>query len=122
MKKILIADDDRVWTEFLGTVLRKKGFDVITAFDGVQATMSAMQRQPDLIVLDIQMPGGTGLDALKRIKMSTKTAAIPIVVVSGTKDPNAARTVAALGVPTFLTKPTTAQQVEDVVCGLLGVG
>lgn len=121
MKKILIADDDRVWTEFIATVLRKRGFEILMAFDGVQATMSAMQRLPDLIVLDIQMPGGTGVDALKRIKMSTKTATIPVVVVSGSTDPSAARAVAELGVTTFLTKPATAHDVENAVCGLLGL-
>ena len=117
--KVLVADDDRIWVELLGTVLRSKGLEVFVAFDGLHATMVAMKQQPDLIVLDVQMPGGTGVEALKRIKMSTKTGMIPVVVVSGAADAATARTVAQMGANRFIKKPTTADAVRDVVCELL---
>ena len=122
MKTILVADDDRIWAELLGSTLIRKGFDVVMAFDAMQATMSAVKRLPALIVLDVQMPGGTGVDALKRLKMSTKTAMIPVVVVSGSSDPAVVRNLSQLGVVRFIAKPTTADDVADVVGTLLGVG
>jgi len=120
VKTILIADDDRVWAELLGEALRRRGFDVVMAFDAMQATMGAQKRLPDLVVLDIQMPGGTGVDALKRLRMSTRTAMIPVVVVSGSSDPAVAGTVAQLGVTRFIAKPTTADDVAGVAAMLLG--
>jgi DNA-binding NtrC family response regulator len=122
VKTILIADDDRIWAELLATTLMRKGFDVVMAFDAMQATMSAVKRLPDLIVLDVQMPGGTGVDALKRLKMSTKTAMIPVLVVSGSADPAVAQAMSQLGVLRFIAKPTTADDVADVVGTLFGVG
>ena len=120
MKTVLIADDDRVWGEVLGAALRRKGFGVLMAFDGMQATMAAQKRVPDLVVLDVRMPGGTGVDALKRLRMSTRTAMIPVVVVSGSSDPAVAGTVAQLGVTRFIAKPTTADDVAGVAAMLLG--
>lgn len=120
MKTILIADDDRIWVELLGNTLVRKGFEVVMAFDAMQATMAAVKKPPQLVVLDVQMPGGTGVDALKRLKMSTKTAMIPVVVVSGSTDPAVAKTMSQLGVVHFIAKPTTADDVADTVATLLG--
>ncbi len=120
MRTVLVADDDRVWSELLGSTLRGRGYDVITAFDGMQTTMNAMKCLPDLVVLDVQMPGGTGVDALRRLKMSSKTARIPVVVVSGAADPAVARTMAQLGVVRFLAKPAHPGEVADIVAAALG--
>ncbi len=120
MKTILVADDDRVWAELLGETLRRKGFDVVIAFDAMQVTMTAQKRLPALVVLDVQMPGGTGVDALKRLRMSSRTAMIPVLVVSGSTDPAVANTMAQLGVTRFIPKPTTADEIADVVATLLG--
>ena len=119
MTTILIADDDRVWVELLGAALRKAEFDVVGAFDVMQATMLAVKHPPGAIVLDVRMPGGSGLDALKRIKMSTKTSTTPVVVVSGMAEPGLARVVAEMGAAAFLKKPVTPQAVCDVVRSLL---
>ena len=119
--KILIADDDRVWVELLGGALRKRGIEVVTAFDGMQCMMAAMKTLPDAIVLDVQMPGGTGLDALKRLKMSTKTAMIPVVVVSGAQDAAMPVTVRQLGAHSFVRKPTTPDDVVGVLGGFVAL-
>ena len=120
MTTVMIADDDRVWVELLGTALRKHGLQVVAAYDAMQTTMTAMRHMPSLIVLDVQMPGGSGLDALTRLKMSTKTSMIPVVVVSGMTDAGLPKVVAEMGAASFVRKPTTADAVREVVCGLLG--
>jgi DNA-binding response OmpR family regulator len=119
--KVLVADDDRVWVEILVTAFRKEGFEVFPAYDGMQATMVAMQRAPDAVVLDVQMPGGTGVDTLKRLKMSTRTGTIPIVVVSGSLDPNLPRAVKQQGATRYMSKPVPADDVVAAVRELLGL-
>jgi CheY-like chemotaxis protein len=87
--KILLADDDRVLTTLLSGRLRSRGVEVVVAHDAMQALMSAMRSPPDAIVLDIQMPGGTGIEALRKLKTSGKTSSIPVIVLSGCSNPAA---------------------------------
>lgn len=103
---ILIADDDRVVAELAAAVVRKAGHRAIHAWDAMQTVMYAMRKPaPDLIILDINMPGGNGVDALKRIKSNAKTAHIPVIVLSGSIDQSLPAKVTALGADVFLTKP-----------------
>jgi two-component system cell cycle response regulator len=104
--KILVADDDRVVVELIAGLLREKGHEVIPVYDAMQAVMFAVrQPAPDAILLDIAMPGGTGLVAIRRLRASRNTAHIPLIVVSGTKDPGMPDRVRALGADAFLGKP-----------------
>src|SRR4029079_19371779 len=82
MPKILIADDSRFHVQLVASYLGK-GCEVSSASDALQAWMGALRSKPDVILLDINMPGGTGLEVLKRLRMSTKTQHIPVIVVSG---------------------------------------
>src|SRR4051812_42868660 len=96
--KVLLADDDRVLTTLLSARLRARGVDVVIAHDAMQALMTAMRPpHPDAIVLDIQMPGGTGLEALRKLKSSSKTSSIPILVLSGSGTNDMPDQVKALG-------------------------
>jgi response regulator RpfG family c-di-GMP phosphodiesterase len=63
--KILIADDDRAITQVLALQLRAKGCEILLAYDAMQALMVGVRAQPDAIILDIHMPGGTGVEALR---------------------------------------------------------
>jgi len=103
--KVLLADDDRVFVEHVSTRLREKGHTVTVAVDAMQAFMFAMKNLPDVILLDINMPGGTGSDVLKKLKMSGKTSHIPVVVVSSDQDPALDARVTKLGASRFLRKP-----------------
>ena len=120
--KVLLVDDDRMWIALLEASFRERGFDVLTAFDGVQATMQAFQGGPDLIVLDVQMPGGTGFEALKRLKMSRKTVRIPVLVVSGLEDPGLRTKLVGLGAAEHVAKPTTTDRVCAAATALLDAG
>jgi CheY-like chemotaxis protein len=95
--KILVADDDRVHVHLVSSRLRAKGFDIMIAFDARQAWMAATRSPIDAIVLDIQMPGGTGLEVLRKLKPSTKTCLLPVMVLSGSIDAQAIEAVKALG-------------------------
>jgi DNA-binding response OmpR family regulator len=120
-KKILIADDDRVLVELLSTRLRGKGFEVAVAFDAAQAFMGIMRVLPDAILLDIKMPGGSGLDLLKKLKASTKVGSVPVIVMSALGDPSLPTTVKGLGATEFLPKPVRVEQVYKTLCGVLEI-
>ena len=110
MPKILVADDSRVQVHLLKTALEQKGFEVLVAMDAMQAGMIALRSAPDAVVLDINMPGGSGLEVLKRLRISTKTQGIPVVVVSGSTDEHVRQVALELGVSTFLAKPVDTDQ------------
>lgn len=108
--KVLIADDDKIIDAALSAVFKKRGWQVTVAYDTMQALMLAKQQPaPDVILLDLKMPGGTGEMALERLKASTLTSPIPVIIVSGTEDPEAPKRVEALGAVGFVKKPVDAE-------------
>ncbi len=117
--KILVADDDRVISTMLCGVLRQAGHKPTPALDAMQALMFAMRAPlPDLVLLDINMPGGTGLETLKRLKQSAKTAHIPVVVITGSTTPDIEAQARALGAEEFLSKPVDPEALLEVVNSL----
>jgi DNA-binding response OmpR family regulator len=119
--KILIADDDRVLSHMLGAAFRKRGWDVVQAYDTMQAVMFALQAPtPDVILLDIGMPGGTGIKALERLQASVRTAHIPVIVISGASDADTVKTVEGLGAIRFVSKPVDAAAIVALVTEVTG--
>jgi CheY-like chemotaxis protein len=112
---VLIADDDAETCTLVSAILRREDHQCIIARDAMQALQLATQRQPDAIVLDLQMPAGTGIGALEKLKRSTRTAAIPVIVLSGTTDPKAADRVMGLGADQFLAKPVQAEELVAAI-------
>ncbi len=108
---LLIADDDRVLTHLLSVKLRSRGWTVSVAADAMQTLMFAVRTPPDVILLDINMPGGTGSEALRKLKLSTKTFHVPIVILSGSIDAEDEPRLRALGADDFLKKPA---DIEDI--------
>jgi|SRR5271165_4332515 len=110
MSKILVVDDSRFQVALLTQALQEKGFEVVAAQDAMQAGMVALRTAPDAIVLDINMPGGSGIEVLKRLRRSTKTQRIPVVVVSGSGDSDVRQVAMELGVAEYLPKPVDLDQ------------
>lgn len=110
MARILIADDSRFQIQMLASWLTPMGFEVIFAVDALQTWMTALRSNPDVILLDINMPGGTGIEVLKRLRLSNKTQHIAVIVVSGEKNPATEATARSLGAVEFLRKPVDQEQ------------
>jgi DNA-binding response OmpR family regulator len=119
MPKILVADDSRVQVHLLKTALQERGFEVVVAMDAMQAGMAALRSAPDAIVLDINMPGGSGIEVLKRLRHSTKTQHIPVLVVSGCGDEDVQHVALELGVCAFLPKPVNTDDLCESLSKLL---
>lgn len=111
--KVLIADDDRMFVELLWARLAADGFEVEVAYDSVQALNLAMRLRPAVILLDVRMPGGSGLETLKRLKRSSLTHGIPVVVASVLPDPGLPQTVLALGAVEFIQKPAPYELIRE---------
>jgi CheY-like chemotaxis protein len=84
-RRILLADDNEIIQRSVKRVAEKAGHEVIRATTGASALVTAIEQQPDLIVLDMEFPNDDGRDILKKLKADSRTAHIPVVVWSGRK-------------------------------------
>jgi DNA-binding response OmpR family regulator len=121
MPTILIADDSRFQQILLKRALEEKGFQLIVAEDGLHATMLAQRAQPDAIVLDLNMPGGSGVEVLKRLKRSAKTKSIPVVIVTANADPATKDMATSIGASEFLQKPVNLDELVLKISDLLNL-
>lgn len=103
--KVLVVDDSRTVVHGLRTMLEQDGYKVIEAYDGTQATELAHTQHPDLIIMDVVMPGLNGFQATRKIRKDPATHAIPIIIISGTEQPTERFWLSKLGANDFLGKP-----------------
>lgn len=118
--RVLLADDDPMVAQVVRAGLRAKGWQVEVAADAMQAVMFATRSPPDAVLLDFNMPGGTGLTALERLRASMKTRYVPVLVVSGTENPEVPRRAEELGAAAFLPKPVDIDRLHAELCRVLG--
>ena len=125
MKRILVIDDDRGVLELLKRILEKNGYQVDTAGDAVEGLAQILDHPPDLITLDILMPGVTGIDkygsSLCEIIKKHKThRSIPIVIISIVKrGTGPAIEEMVKEADAYFTKPFKTQEVVDKISALL---
>jgi CheY-like chemotaxis protein len=117
--KILIADDEVYILRLLEMTFKKGGYSVVSCRDGQEALAKASLEGPQLIVLDIMMPGLDGLGALRQLKGNAATRAIPVVVLSA-KGHSLTKAEAELaGAVLFLSKPFSPNQLLGEVQKIL---
>jgi DNA-binding response OmpR family regulator len=116
---VLVADDDADILRFVEINLRLEGFQVVTARDGPDALAKAVAVRPDLILLDVQMPGIDGYTICARIRADAALAAVPVIIVTanyGSAEVEAARRA---GADDFLVKPFLPAALLDMTKTLL---
>jgi DNA-binding response OmpR family regulator len=118
-KKILIVDDERDFVRILSANLKARGYNTVTASDAVGAITVAQKERPDLIILDVSMPGGDGLTVLKRLGASDHTSLIPVIVVTGLT-PAAKVEMLAAGAVAFYVKPVDIDILQACIHEQLG--
>ncbi len=118
-KKILVVEDDPVSLKLVRDVLQAYGYDTEEATNGEEAVDRAVERRPDLIVMDIRLPGINGLEATRRLRSDPRTAAIPIVAVTAQAMPEDEARIMAAGCQAYLPKPLRFTEFVSVVEGLL---
>src|SRR5262245_8895416 len=86
MKSILIADDDPIFRETLAKRCGKLGPRIRTAADGAQAMQSLTQSRPSLMIIDVNMPSGNGLEVVERLVQDPTIPAVPVIFCTGRSD------------------------------------
>jgi phosphoserine phosphatase RsbU/P len=108
---ILVVDDNRVNVRILELALIKNGYHVLTAADGASALERAAREKPDLILLDIMMPGEDGFEVIKQLKNGALTAHIPTIFLTSRNELDAKMNGFELGAVDYITKPFHVQEV-----------
>lgn len=103
--KILIIDDEPFNLEFLEVILRQHGYITITANNGKSGRRQAETQNPDLILLDIMMPGETGFECAAALRLSPDTCEIPIIFLTALDDPQSTSKGYDAGAVDFIVKP-----------------
>lgn len=119
MHTILIVDDEPEILRVLDHNLTKAGFVVITAKDGEQALEAVRRHSPDLLILDVMLPGIDGWDVCKRIKADPATAATPILMLTARAEEESRILGLELGADDYVTKPFGLREVIARVKALL---
>lgn len=119
MSKILIIEDNIDLASLAKDLLVRHGYKVLVCYDGVQGREVVLKEKPDLILLDLMLPGGGGFYVLERLKLSSLTKYLPIVVMTASKDKEHRRKAEELGVDAFIEKPYENQQLLSIIKGFL---
>jgi len=112
---VLVVDDDPVVIKLLAKFLSSGGFDVRAAHSGPEAVSLVQELTPDLIVMDVTMPGMDGYQATEQIRRRPGLENTPVVFISGQKPSEDGGRSFTAGGTAYLTKPFAPQQLVDIV-------
>lgn len=114
-QKILIVEDDKNIVKALTIRLKAKGYEVAVAQDAVMAASVAMKQPPDLVLLDISLPGGNGFVVAERLQNAVLTAGVRMIFLTASKQPGLREKAMAFGAVDFFEKPYEA---EDLLAAI----
>lgn len=113
MKKILLIEDEPTLQKTVGAILEADDFQVVSATDGDSGLRLAVSEKPNLIILDLILPGKHGLEVLKTLKANDVTKEIPVIILTNIEEPENIETALELGATTYLVK--ASYSLEEVV-------
>jgi two-component system response regulator len=119
MAVILIVEDELVSRTLVTKILRQEGYLVLFAKDGMAGVKAARERNPDLIVMDLGLPGMDGWEAARRIRLYPKTAHIPIVALTGSTLAENVLKAKQAGCDAYETKPVVYERLIAKIRHLL---
>jgi len=116
MKRILIIDDERIVCSFFEKILSEQGYEVISALDARAGLRLVKKRKPDLVIIDLSMPGINGIEGLRLIK---ETSDIPVIIVTGYGTMETVREAMRLGAYDYITKPFRVKELISRINAVL---
>jgi len=120
MANILIVDDSPTEIHVLRTILEKNGYSVSSASSGEEGIARAKNEHPDIILMDVVMPGMNGFQASRQLTQDPETSNIPVIIVS-TKDQETDRVWGLRqGAKDYITKPAKEKELLEKITNLLG--
>ena len=117
MAKILVIDDEQGIRDLLETLLRRKGYDVVLAANGQKGLEVFRRERPDVVVLDLNMPGMDGLTVLQEIRNLNPSQ--PVIILTGVGTAEEEQQVRALGVTEYVEKEFSLHRLGDSLKRLL---
>jgi two-component system, cell cycle response regulator DivK len=118
-KLILVADDEEDIQVILTMYLENIGYEVATAFDGLDAIERIKERKPALVLMDIMMPVIDGIEVTKRLKADEETKDIPIVILTAAAQSSTAEKAMSAGADEYIAKPFEPDNVKAVIDKIL---
>lgn len=115
VRTVLMADDDPAIRQLVQHHLEKHGFKVLTAVNGGAALATIKAEQPDLVILDIEMPEMNGLEVLRRIRGEASTAHLPVVLLTARDNLNDIITATRAGADAYIPKPFRLHRLLEAV-------
>jgi DNA-binding response OmpR family regulator len=119
-KKILVADDEPNIVRQLSLRLKANNYEVVGACDGIYAIRQAHMEKPDLIILDIKMPAGSGITVCENLKSSVETMNIPIIFITAYPSKEMEKKTQEIGGVDFIAKPFSDEELLAKVRKALG--
>ncbi len=121
MKKILFIEDESVLQKTFGDLLRQEGYEMFSALDGETGLKLAVEKKPDLILLDLILPKLHGLEVLQKLKENQDTSYIPVIVLTNLEDIKGVDRAVELGAVAYLIKAQySLQEVVEKIKKALG--
>lgn len=112
---ILVAEDCADGREMMGTLLRLKGYHVVSAENGVQAIEVALKASPDLMLLDLELPRLDGLNVARNLRRNLKLKHVPIIIVSGHDPENHRQAALDAGCTDYIMKPIDFDRLDSIL-------
>lgn len=113
--KILVVDDDKTTRKMISLILKSKGYEVVTAENGIEALQKLGLERINLILTDMNMPYMDGIEFIKQVRATSDISDIPIVMVTTEADEDEKRRAFEAGVDDYLVKPTNAEQISESI-------
>jgi two-component system cell cycle response regulator DivK len=119
MSTILIVEDNDKNMKLARDILNAKGYHTIEAVTGEEGVKLAKEKVPDLVLMDIQLPGINGIEAFRQIRADAKTARIPVVALTASVTPTDRSEINAAGFDAFIGKPISLKEFVETVKRLI---
>ena len=117
--RVLVADDDDGLRQLMRLVLRREGFEVIEAVNGLEALARAQDCNPTVILLDVMMPGMDGLDGCRNLKSDQRFEGVPVIFVTAVDDIKQRNESLKLGADDCIKKPIGPRELVARVRGVM---
>ena len=115
MSTVLIIEDNDKNMKLARDVLQNKGYKTLEAVTGEEGVKLAKEKIPDLVLMDIQLPGINGIDAFKQIRADPRTARIPVIALTASVTPTDRSQITAAGFDAFVGKPINLKEFVETV-------
>lgn len=120
MSVVLIVEDNERNLKLVRDVLQVKGYKTLEAVTGEDGVKLALEHKPDLVLMDIQLPGINGIEALRQIRSNPSTSAIPIIAVTASVMQQDRKQITEAGFDAYVGKPINLKEFLDAVRKALG--